>query len=254
MLVSHAISKAEYRVAFAQRAMPKRVTYSIEVGANVNMPLEEFAAEVGRVLADARGWRKYGYEFYRVLRGAAPDVRVRLETAATARSLCGMAGFSCQRDTAKDIIINYDNWMGKSASSLPLDRYRNYCISHEIGHLLGLGHQTCPISECRRRGMAVCPGSVMQQMTRGAAAIAPCIENDWPLDPDWVIDDPSRSPNRLKRSSSPSIAIIIVICIIALCIGVSLVGLVGGVGHQGFRADPGPPRSLLQGPGGLWKG
>ena len=191
------------------------LTYSVEVNQAIGeVKLEEFAAAVARVLDDRRGWRKYGYEFVKIPADRKADVRIRLETAESAKALCGMAGFSCQRGGPKDIIINLDNWLGKSASELPVERYHNYVLMHELGHHLGLDHQRCPIDECRRRGMKECPASVMQQMTRGRSAIAPCIESDWPLDPDWLIDDPRPKKGRTNVVKGAIIIVLIIIVIL----------------------------------------
>jgi hypothetical protein len=39
----------------------------------------------------------------------------------------------------------------------------------------------------------------MQQMTLGSTAIEPCEAQEWPLDPDWKIDDP-RGTRQLTSS------------------------------------------------------
>jgi len=175
------------------------IQYSVQIGPNIPIEVsKDFATKNSAVLADQRGWKKYGYMFEeKTFNGEAfnetnerDTLVIRLETSENASKLCGFSGFSCQRQRPNDIVIHLGNWMGGSRSRLPLERYRNYVINHEVGHFLGLEHQKCPIDECKKRGMFVCPGSVMQQMTRGPSAIAPCSENDWPLDPDWQIDDP----------------------------------------------------------------
>jgi len=216
-----------------------RVTYTVEVSPAVSeVNVDEFAAEAARVFSDPRGWLKYGYKFARVPAGVKPDVRIRLETGTAAKSLCGMAGFSCQRDGPKDIIINLDNWLGKSASSLPIERYHNYVLNHEVGHHLGLKHQLCPINECRRRGMRSCPGSVMQQMTLGKKAIAPCIESDWPLDPDWRIDDP-----RPKKTAIAKIVRVALLIVLVFCIAAAIAGVCRrySLGSQAEARPPLPP-------------
>jgi hypothetical protein len=191
-----------------------RVPYTISVGAGVQgVTTEEFAAKVAEVLGNPRGWRKHGYHFVQTAKGPRA-LHIHLEAAENADRLCGARGFSCWRPPFNDIVIHLGNWMGGSASRLPLDRYRNYVINHEVGHALGLPHRKCPAAECARRGMASCPASVMQQMTRGPDHVSPCVEADWPLDPDWGVDNPPP----LAQSSLLAAIIIVVLVLVAACL------------------------------------
>jgi len=168
------------------------LTYFIEVSPNVSNA-GNFKSEVARILNDKRGWRKYGYKFKEVEHSANHGaILIRLATAEETSKLCGFTGLSCWNRQKREIIINEQNWKTGALSGLSLERYHNYVITHEMGHALGLTHNKCPIAECKRRGMDVCPASVMQQMTYGEKAIAPCIANDWPLDQDWNIDNPKK--------------------------------------------------------------
>jgi hypothetical protein len=194
------------------------LTYTSQVSSSVQGETSEgFAREIDRILADPRGWRKYNYTFVRSTQ--TPDISFYLETGADADRLCGMGGLSCWlgADAGDRIIIHLDNWLGKSRSQLPLERYHNYVINHEVGHALNLDHTACPQAECARRGMAQCPASVMQQMTRGPAHISPCVESDWPLDPSWLVDTPPLYPQGVGLYAG--------ICIVVCVIFIAIVGL-----------------------------
>jgi hypothetical protein len=56
------------------------------------------------------------------------------------------------------ILLDEDNWRyGVDESRLAIGVYRKYVLQHEIGHVLGYGHQKCLTRKC----------PVMYQMTRG---------------------------------------------------------------------------------------
>lgn len=148
---------------------------------------KDFEEKIYATFSDPRGWRKYGYTFE--YKGSTPTtdkntLHIVLVTGEKAKRMCGstLGGFSCYAQDENKIYMNLDNWMGKSKSELPLDRYRTYVINHEVGHRLGFGHPTsqkteyCEMNKGKR-------GSVMIQMTRGPDWVTPCVENEWPLDP-----------------------------------------------------------------------
>jgi hypothetical protein len=110
------------------------VAYRTSVSAAVAGETEDgFARTVARVLADPRGWRKYGFTFVRD--PGAQSLHIRLETSANADALCRARGFSCARPRPYGIIMHEGNWMGGSRSQLPLERYRNYVVCHEVDTL-----------------------------------------------------------------------------------------------------------------------
>jgi hypothetical protein len=75
----------------------------------------------------------------------------------------------------------------------------------------------CPLAECERRGISPCPASVMQQMTLGGKAIAPCIASDWPLDPDWGVDNVN-----VSSAATVGAALFIVLAILAIVIAIAV--------------------------------
>jgi predicted Zn-dependent protease len=63
--------------------------------------------------------------------------------------------------------LNSERWFyGSKESKLRLDDYRQYMVSHEIGHILGFDHEKCPCRSCK--------APIMMQQTLG---IGKCIPN-----------------------------------------------------------------------------
>ncbi|GAA3236030.1 DUF3152 domain-containing protein [Actinocorallia longicatena] len=152
----------------APRGPGRTVRYLVEVERGLPFDPEEFAAAVHATLTDPRGW---GERFQRVARGPV-EIRVSLSSPALARSRClpldvGLSLSCWQHGRA---VINADRW-GSGAPSYGRDlaTYREYVISHEVGHGLGHGHTTCP-----RRGA---PAPVMVQQTK---SLYGCRPNPWP--------------------------------------------------------------------------
>ena len=48
--------------------------------------------------------------------------------------------------------------------------YRHYLVNHEVGHLLGHGHDQCPAD-----------GAVASVMQQQSYKVAPCLPNPWPF-------------------------------------------------------------------------
>jgi hypothetical protein len=175
--------------------------YTCDVDPDINsahpeLTQENFSSKISSVLGDERGWKKYGYEFEYKGRIPSKDkntLHIVLVNGDKAKKMCGskLGGFSCYSPDENFIYMNLTNWMGGSQSQLPLERYRTYVINHEVGHRLGFGHPDkqktnyCSANKGK-------PGSVMIQMTRGPDWVAPCIENEWPLDPS--IYDETKNP------------------------------------------------------------
>lgn len=166
---------------------------------------QEFKEIVIDVLSDDLGWKQYGYNFiYSDIDDKKNMLKINLRSAKETDKICrGLDGLSCTRFRGKyepiDITIHYGNWNGGSKSTLSVDDYRRYVINHEVGHWLGLDHTECPIEKCKELGYTKCPASIMQQMSKGPDHVSPCDESCRPRPPEWVIDDPNKSPYRFIK-------------------------------------------------------
>ena len=117
-------------------------------------------------LNDPDGWASKGYFFEPV--STHEDVLIRLASPKTIEEKCGVpSNLSCAELGGRYMYLNADRWFhGSKASKLSLDKYRQYMVSHEIGHILGFDHETCPCVGCK--------APIMMQQTLG---IGKCIPN-----------------------------------------------------------------------------
>jgi hypothetical protein len=128
---------------------------------------------IEETLADPRGWTAGGaWRFRRVGPGEPYSFTVFLATPATRDALCKM-GYdrytSCRNGNR--VVLNIDRWIRKVPRyRAPLRTYRQYMVNHEVGHLLGHGHELCP-----GQGRAA---PVMLQQTYGLHG---CVANPWPF-------------------------------------------------------------------------
>jgi len=120
-----------------------RVTYTVVVDPDVDFPVAEFTRDVVICLADPDGWVSKGYEF--VMVKSNPQVLIHL-TSRPGLMKAGCDGsLSCAILGGREMWINEDRWKhGSAKSGQDLDGYRQYVISHEIGHILGRDHVKCP--------------------------------------------------------------------------------------------------------------
>lgn len=122
------------------------VPYAVEIGPGVEYKLSKFAKEVQDYLDDPRGWKSRGYTFRSVKRDEKPRMTIILTSPKTLRSNgCEDENLSCAILNGGKVWINAMRWTsGSAASKQNLDGYRQYVISHEVGHALGYDHVDCP--------------------------------------------------------------------------------------------------------------
>ncbi|MBP2335420.1 hypothetical protein JOF41_001598 [Saccharothrix coeruleofusca] len=123
-------------------------TFAVEVEDGVDLPHgdDSFAAVVHRVLLHPRGWASTGRVALRSAETGEPDLRIRLASQWTARSVCGFDlpyDTSCHVDGG--VYLSAARWFrGAHSFGDDLSGYRAYAVNHEVGHYLGLGHEVCP--------------------------------------------------------------------------------------------------------------
>ena len=139
----------------------KTIIYHTSVDPDVDYDPKQFAREVNIYLADPDGWA----QFVRFVRGRK-GVSIRLCRPTTLKAEgCRDDALSCAILGGNQVWLNADRWMhGAPKSRLPLEQYRQYMVSHEMGHALGYDHVKCPGSG---------PVPVMVQQTLGIGACTP---------------------------------------------------------------------------------
>jgi hypothetical protein len=145
--------------------MRVKVVVDPDVQKKYTIPPGQIEFYVVTYLNDPDGWSKKGHFFEPV--SYNQDVTIHLSSQATIDKNCGLGGkLSCAELGGKTMWLNADRWYhGSSKSKLKLDDYRQYMVSHEIGHILGFDHEQCPCPGCR--------APIMMQQTLGIGKCSP---------------------------------------------------------------------------------
>lgn len=139
------------------------IRYTTQVDPGVRYDPRRFAEEVAIYLADPEGWASLGYTF--VVGPGGKHIRLSAPQTLTAEG-CKDDALSCAILGGDRIWLNAARWQhGAPRSRLPLLQYRQYMVTHEMGHALGYDHARCP-----GRGR---PAPLMMQQTLGLQGCAP---------------------------------------------------------------------------------
>lgn len=146
-------------------------TVRVEVEGGLPVDGAAFAGFVLATLNDSRSWGHDGVMTFARTDGDAEIVVVLASpdtSAALCRPLVTYGKLSCR--TGPRAVLTHYRWVG-AHPDYGDDRtgYRQYVVNHEVGHVLGRGHESCP-------GPGR-PAPVMQQQTKG---VGPCVPNPWP--------------------------------------------------------------------------
>lgn len=141
-----------------------KIRYTTIVDSDVEYDSAKFRKEVKAYLSDPNGWKSEGYVF---VRSASPAVEIHLSSPQTlATNGCHDQTLSCAELGGRHMYLNAQRWMtGAAPSKLPLHEYRQYMVTHEMGHILGHDHVACP-----GKGQ---PAPLMMQQTLGIGKCKP---------------------------------------------------------------------------------
>ena len=141
----------------------KTVRFRTVVDPDVKYDSKRFRDEVTVYLAGPDGWAQ---KFVFVYASSGPAKVIRLSSPSTLQKEgCKDGSLSCATLHGHEIWLNANRWFhGSAESKLELSAYRQYMVSHEMGHSLGYDHVKCPGSG---------PVPVMVQQTLGIGTCTP---------------------------------------------------------------------------------
>lgn len=146
--------------------------YALRVENGTGIDPQAAAQEVAAILADERGWTAVqDVSFEQVADPEQADFTISLASPPTVDELCLPARthgiWSCR--IGPDVALNSDRWVHMTPTYSDVAEYRAYMVNHEVGHFLGLGHESCG-----GEGLAA---PVMMQQSKGLQG---CRANAWP--------------------------------------------------------------------------
>jgi len=142
---------------------PDAVRYTVLV--EYDLPEPGFVDAARAILESPDGWSQAGlgelcYD------PTDPNFAVLLAWPDTVDEMCAPhkthGEVSCSRNGRA--VINWKRWLNGSSGWPSLADYRHYVVTHEVGHVLGMGHGRCPKDE-EGNPLPDVPTPVMRQQT-----------------------------------------------------------------------------------------
>ena len=123
------------------------INISLKVETSVNINTECVSNLILKILNDPRGWSTIIDKKFQFTSLDRSDFEIIFATPNTVDKLCAPLTtngiYSCRRENK--VVLNYFRWLvGAKDFGTDLSTYRLYLINHEIGHMLGWGHNACP--------------------------------------------------------------------------------------------------------------
>ncbi|NHN54332.1 DUF3152 domain-containing protein [Calidifontibacter sp. DB0510] len=155
------------------------VTFVLQIENGLRIDNAAAASLVRGTLANPRGWQTADKVRFvqltdaQVSQGVKPTVTIEIASPDTVDKQCAPltteGELSCA--TTGRAVLNAVRWqLGVPYYHGDLTGYREYLINHEVGHVLGHGHQVCPAKGQR--------APVMVQQTKGLQG---CTAWPWPV-------------------------------------------------------------------------
>ncbi len=120
---------------------------SLKVESSVKINIDCVSDMILKILNDPRGWSTIANKKFQFTSFERSDFEIIFATPSTVDELCAPLAtngiYSCRRENK--VVLNYFRWLaGAKDFGTDLATYRLYLVNHEVGHMLGWGHTTCP--------------------------------------------------------------------------------------------------------------
>ena len=120
---------------------------SLKVESTVNININCVSDMILKILNDPRGWSTIANKKFQFTSFERSDFEIIFATPNTVDELCAPLDtngiYSCRRENK--VVLNYFRWLaGAKDFGTDLATYRLYLVNHEVGHMLGWGHSSCP--------------------------------------------------------------------------------------------------------------